>query len=402
MLFITVRSLYYHNVFKFIYDQVASSTVVLDLWKNKDISLIGPPMSLTINNRQIFFGGISYYIQMVFLLIGRWDPFWSTYAFMIFSSVMIVPLYLGVKKLINRNAAVFMTIVYTLLPFYIEGTTQLWNPYFQLAMIPGFIMLMAYFEKRQSPLLAFSLGVYIGILFQLHYQFLIVMFGLAVYYLLVKKISWKWSLSVIGGFILGFGNMLLFELRNDFYTIRTITIFFQQTDKITDHPQSDYYLMSILFFGILIVLYYLRKYISLKINVLLFIILALFAIVHTIITGHEKNYPQNWYYENDRKVFEIIQDNYEHKNIRNFNVFEFYSATAATQKYYMKLNNIDINYDDYYNNEYLYIVYKNDISYIDDVAYEVNTFSPSTLINTWKINDKYSLYLLHRDISNET
>ncbi|MDA1317346.1 MAG: hypothetical protein O3B87_04995, partial [bacterium] len=74
-------------MFKFVYDQVASSTVVLELWQNKDISLIGPPMSLTISSRQVFFGGVSYYLQMAFLLIGRWDPFWSTYAFMIFSSI---------------------------------------------------------------------------------------------------------------------------------------------------------------------------------------------------------------------------------------------------------------------------------------------------------------------------
>ena len=401
-LFIFIRAVYYGNVFRFIYDQVASSTVVLELWQNQDVSLIGPPMSLTIGNRQIFFGGVSYYIQMAFLLMGRWDPFWSTYIFMIFSSAMILPLYVGVKKLINRNAAITMTIVYSLLPFYIEGTTQLWNPYFQLALLPGFILLMAFFNKKQSPLLALSLGVYIGILFQLHYQFLIVMVGLAVYYFLVKKISWKLSLFAAVGIIIGFGNMILFELRNDFYTIRTLIIFFQQSEKIASHPQADYYFMSILFFGLLVVLYYARKYISFKINTILFIILALLAIEYTIISGHNKNYPKDWYYENDKQVFQIIQDNYLNSDIRDFNIFQFYAATGDTQKYYMKLNNIDINYNDYYNNEYLYVVYNKDLNYMKDAAYEINTFTPHHLINIWNINSEYNLYLLKRDILNSS
>ena len=149
-LFILTRSVYYSSLFRFIYDQIASSTVVYDLWQNKEISLLGPPMSLMIENRQIFFGGISYYIQMIFLLIGRWDPFWSTYVFMLFSSLMVAPLYVGVKKLINKNAAIFMLTVYSLMPFYIEGTTHLWNPYFQLSLMPLFIYLIALFQEKKE------------------------------------------------------------------------------------------------------------------------------------------------------------------------------------------------------------------------------------------------------------
>ena len=220
-----------------------------------------------------------------------------------------------------------------------------------------------------------------------------------VYYLFVKKISWNLSVGAFVGFMVGFGNMLLFELRNDFYTLRTLAIFFHQSEKIVSHPQADYYFMSILFFGILIFLNYLSKRITIKINIILFIILTFFSINHTVITAHEKNYPLNWYYEDDQKVFQIIHNNYEKNNILNFNVFQFYAATGDTQKYYMKLNNIDINYNDYYHNEYLYVVYKKDMNYMKDAAYEVNTFTPHELVDSWEINDHYSLYLLKRSNS---
>lgn len=396
-LFILTRSVYYSSLFRFIYDQIASSTVVYDLWQNKEISLLGPPMSLMIENRQIFFGGISYYIQMIFLLIGRWDPFWSTYAFMLFSSLMVAPLYFGVKKLINKNAAIFMLTVYSLLPFYIEGTTHLWNPYFQLSLMPIFIYLIALFQEKKSYILFLIVSTYAGILFQLHYQFLIVLIGLFIYYFVIQKLNRWYILMGVIGLSVGVGNLIFFELRNNFYLFQTIILFLQNHQKIVSQPMSDYYYMSILFLSSIPILWYAKKFITFRINVIAFIILFGFAYHFVVVTASDRNYPKGWYYNDDQKVFQIIKDNFESGEIQDFNVFEFYSATAATQKYYLKLNNIQIDYDDYYKNKYLYVVYKKDEDFTTDPAYEINSFRPHAVIDTWSINDSYTLYLLKRE-----
>ena len=400
-LFILTRTVYYSNLFRFIYDQIASSTIVLELWQNKELSLLGPPMSLMIENRQVFFGGISYYIQMVFLLIGRWDPYWSTYAFMIFSSFMVIPLYFGVKKLINKNAAIFMLIIYSLMPFYIEGTTHLWNPYFQLALMPIFIYLIALFQEKKNYTLFLIISIYAGILFQLHYQFIIILIGLLIYYFVIRRLNKWYALTGVIGLSIGVGNLIIFELRNNFYLFQTIILFLQNHQKIVSQPMSDYYLMSILFLSIIPILWYTKKYISLRINIITFIILFGFAYHFAVVTAPDRNFPKNWYYRDDRKIFQIIKSNYESEGIQNFNVFEFYSATAATQKYYLKLNNIQINYNDYYNNPYLYVVYKSDEDFTIDPAYEINSFRPHEIVDTWQINNLYTLYLLKRVVVEE-
>ena len=61
----------------------------------------------------------------------------------------------------------------------------------------------------------------------------------------------------------------------------------------------------------------------------------------------------------------------------------------------MKRDGLNINFNDYYNNKYLFVVYKDD-TYMSDLAYEVNSFKPNKELKRWKINEKYNMYLLER------
>lgn len=53
----------------------------------------------------------------------------------------------------------------------------------------------------------------------------------------------------------------------------------------------------------------------------------------------------------------------------------------------MKRDGLNINFNDYYNNKYLFVVYKDD-TYMSDLAYEVNSFKPNKELKRWKINEK--------------
>jgi hypothetical protein len=395
ILFIFIRSLYYNYLFKFIYDQATSSTFVLELFQNKTFSLIGPPMSLNINDRQIFFGGLSYFIQFFFMFLGKWDPFWSTYLFMLFSSLMIFPLFYGISRFINKRAAYLMVIIYTLTPFYIEGTTQLWNPYFQIALVPLLIFLMGLYKDKKSLTLFLAISIMAGLIFQLHYQFIINLVGLTVYYFFYKKLGLKYFITYLLGIALGVSNLILFEIRNDFYNTRTVFIFIQNLGKASSHQMADYYVMSVVFMGLMPLLFFFKKAINTKTNIVFFIILSIFAMNYTIFSASTRNYPDDWYYKDELKTYEIIRDAYFKEGLRDFNVFQFYSATGESLKYFMKRDGLKINYNDYYNNKYLFVVYKNK-SYLNDPAYEVNSFKPHKVINTWQINDYYNLYLLER------
>jgi hypothetical protein len=393
LLFIFTRSIYFENRFNFVYDQVAAATKVLELWKTKSITLIGPHMSFMVEGRQVFFGGFSYAMDLVFLLIGKFDPFLSTYAFMLFCALMILPLYIGTKKLINQQAAIIMMVLYTLLPYFIESTSQMWNPYYMMSLFPLQVYLMGLFKEKKSLKIFLLFSIINGLCFQLHYLFIFSWFGLGAYYFLVKKLSRKYFLMYLIGFGIGMGNLIVFELRNNFYLLQTLWIFVNHPRNVSEHWIAPYYLLSVVFFGILAMLGFLKNKLNTKIAMGLFIILSFFAIPYITTGARERSYPKGWTYENDQEVYRIIKENLT--TYEDVNVFEFYDATGNVPKYFLKRDNIALDYDDYYHNKYLYVTYSDD-TYLKNAAYEVANFTPSKVVRMWKMNDDYNLYLLER------
>ncbi len=393
VLFILIRSIYYLNSFNFVFDQVTSSTAVLDMWRNRSFTLIGPPLSFSIEGRQIFFGGISYYIQLIFLLLGKFDPFWSAYIFMLFSAIMCIPLYIGIKRLINQNAAIICVLLYCLLPFSIESTTTLWNPYFQYALLPLFIFLLSLLQKRSSPFIFFIMSVLNGVLFQLHYMHIFTILGLGIYFFAVKKLSWSYGLLYVLGLCIGITNLILFEIRHGFYNLQTILFYLSRSNQLGSHWLSLYYIQTELFFLTIIFIFFIRKFITSKIVIAFFIVLLTLSIPFITVTAQAMRYPKNWSYQDEIYAYSIIKKNLQ--TYKNFNIFEFYIAKGETLKYFLKKDGIFIDFNDYYHNKHLYVVY-HDNSFLKDPAYEVNSFQPSEIVLIWKINNFYSLYLLKR------
>lgn len=393
LLFIIIRSIYFDNLFNFVYDQVSSSTKVLELWRTKSISLIGPHMSFTVEGRQVFFGGFSYAMQLIFLLIGNFNPFNATYAFMVFCSLMIIPLYVGARKLINQTAAIMMATLYTLLPLFIDSTSQLWNPYFMFSLFPLQVYLMGLFKEKKSPWTFLILSIVNGLCFQLHYLFIFAWLGMTAYYFIVEKLSRKYLAIYLVGFAIGFGNLIVFELRNNFYLLQTLWIYVNHPKDVSQHWIAPYYLLSIVFFGCLAALAIFKKKLSNTIAAALFTTLLVICIPYVTTGARERSYPKGWYYEDDLEVYGIVKKNLD--TYQDVNIFSFYDATGNAPKYYLKLDNIQLDYDDYYRNKYLYVIYPDD-QFMKNAAYEVASFTPSKIVTTWKINSLYNLYLLER------
>jgi hypothetical protein len=201
------------------------------------------------------------------------------------------------------------------------------------------------------------------------------------------------AMERLGGLGIGMGNLIVFELRNNFYLLQTLWIFVNHPRNVSEHWIAPYYLLSVVFFGILAMLGFLKNKLSTKIAIGLFIILLFFAIPYITTGARERSYPKGWTYENDQEVYRIIKENLT--TYEDVNVFEFYDATGNVPKYFLKRDNIALDYDDYYHNKYLYVTYPDD-TYLKNAAYEVANFTPSKVVRTWKMNDDYNLYLLER------
>ncbi len=251
IIFIGIRSIHFADSLNFSSDQAAFSIRAYQIFKNHELVLLGPPTSINFQGRQIFQGSIIYYFLLLFLLAGKFDPILSSYIFMLFCSLMLIPLFIGTKLLINKTSAWFMLIIYTLLPYYIDYTKFLWNPNFKLSLSPLLILLMGCHKIKQRSILLFFIGALSGLLTQFHFQFFLVITGLIIYYLFSLKQKQK-ILFLILGYFIGLSPILLFEIRNNFYNSKTLILYLTNihsaVNTLNDFQNYGHYLLSISFF----------------------------------------------------------------------------------------------------------------------------------------------------------
>lgn len=396
VLFIFIRSINFTNSLNFSKDPAIFSIKALEIYQDNNQTLIGPTASPEYHGRFIFQGPLIYYFQLGFLILGNFDPIKSSYFFMIFSSLMIVPLYYGVKKLINENSATLMMIIYTLFPFFVDYTKFMWNPNFQLALTPLLILLMGVFHKKRSQINFLILSTMMGALLQFHYLFLVVIIGITFYYFLFLKLDFKYFLVYILGFSLGMFPLILFELRNSFYNLRTLLLFIQHWKEVfynpLDHGNMNHYKLSLTFFGILVGTYLVRKKTSFTLLTVVFVGLFVWSFL-TYLPNPEKPYgiSYKWKYTDELKTNQIIRD----QKLTNFAVTNLiYDTEAMVQKYLLKKERVEFS-NNYKTDDYLFII-TDKADFLDDQAYEVKNILPAIVVDRWEITQRYSLYLAKR------
>ncbi|KKP34958.1 MAG: hypothetical protein UR23_C0033G0001 [Candidatus Roizmanbacteria bacterium GW2011_GWA2_32_13] len=258
--FVVIRSLHFPESLNFSFDQGHGFTRILEMWNNKEITLVGPASSISADNKQLLQGSIIYYFTLVFALLGKFDPIVSSYIFMLFSSLGVIPLYLGMKRLANYKAAILMAVIYTFLPMFIDYTRFFFGPNFLIPLSTILIYLMGLYKTKSKNIYLFLIFVYTGILMQFHYQVAIILIALFFYYFLEpKRKHWipagacpqmgagmtKPLLIMIGGFCVGFSPMILFELKNQFYNLHVISDYLFISSKQHSGPRLSFFRIDI-------------------------------------------------------------------------------------------------------------------------------------------------------------
>ncbi len=403
--FIVLRSFNFIYYLTFIgWDQPEQAMLALDVFRKKKLVLIGPPISaVSYQGRVMFIGPLMTYLMVFFLGLGNWEPLTASYIFMVFSGLMIIPLYYGVKWLVSQKAAWITVIIYSFLPYYLNYTRFLWNPNFQFALLPILFLLMGLYRKKKKNWFLFLISFWLGMLWQLHYQFILSIILISFYYFLLKKESCKKLLIYFCGLLIGFSPILIFELRHQFYLTKTLFLFFQHLSELDIRGSKNHYYLSfslVILVGFMDLIKNKLKSLNKKLfNILLlflFIVLFVAAARITIIRPSASFWSavSHWNYPADLKVYRIIRE----ENLNNFNITnQTYDSKAMVQKYLLGRDRVKINADDYWHNQYLFVIDKAEKkNFMDNPGYEVKNFRPYRLLKTWKINDYYQLYLVER------
>ncbi len=112
VVYIFIRSVNFVDNLNFSQDQAQIGIEGIWIIKEKKLQLIGPPFSFNLKGRYIFQGPLINYLPILFFVPAKFDPVYSTYLFIILGGLIIVPLYLGAKWLVNKNVAIVIKIFY--------------------------------------------------------------------------------------------------------------------------------------------------------------------------------------------------------------------------------------------------------------------------------------------------
>ena len=394
---ILIRSLHYPNRMNFSTDQGVFGLRAHELWTQKKITLVGPRTSFEYQGKVIFQSSVIFYVYLFFLLLGGFEPVASSYAFTLFSVGMLIPLGLGLYFLKNEKAAMIGCSLYAFLPFFVNFTTFLWNPNFQLSFLPLLIFMLGIMHKTSRKVAYLGVGVVLGFLLLFHYQAVLFFLLVLVYLIAVQRPPLRAYGLVVLGAILGFSPMILNEFRTNFYMLQTIWTFAHHLPELTSTSGggfAQYYFMGSVFLLLMALSVLLAPKISKRLLTISMVVLFITSLrVYLPAPSHAFGMIKNWKYGYENAVFEIIKN----ERLDNFAVASpTYDTTASVQYYLLTVNNISGFTRDYRTNDFLFVV-NTTADFNTNPAYEIHTFTPHTVVKTWKINTDYYLYLLKRE-----
>lgn len=392
-----LRLIHFEPRLEFLADQGLAASRVLEIWQNKELTLLGPSSSYGELNRKLFFGSVSYYFQIPFMLLANWDPLFASVLFALFSCLTAVALFYGTKKLCNVSIAFVITSIYLFVPSYITYTQFLWNPNFLLALTPIVVLLMSLQYCHQQKyyyqvLLYFAIGL--QILF--HYQYIVVLVIIAIFQIVTQRHNrLHLFLAAFGGLVLGVSPMILFEVRNNFYNTRTFFLILQLSDRGGAVYGLYYWLSSILIL-LIVIGYFIKDFLKRFYPVPIITGLLLISFVTSL------NFPERsngWYYKYDVRAYEIIRS----QQVERYSVVNLvYDTLAQVQRYFHRKDGLDYNFDAYTDVDKLFVIAESISDNPQDVPYEINSLRPYTIQEKWLLNEQaeqqkqFYLYLLQK------
>jgi len=218
--------LYSYNLestLSFVGDTARDTLRALEIWQNKELTLIGPPLSLGFNSaKEVYFSSLSLYLGLVGLLLGHFEPA-SAASLNVIITLISIPFFSSFVRLFtsNKKLQYFATALYAWSPLVVAHTRFFWNPNLIIPLSVFFWYFVSRFEKSSTSLWSLlTAGFLVGLMFDLHYLGIL---GGALYatYLFISR-RHRPLLIYLLGFALGSLPIFLFEIRNHFYLTKTL------------------------------------------------------------------------------------------------------------------------------------------------------------------------------------
>lgn len=228
------------------------------LYQTKQITLIGPSSSFTIQGQYIYVSSLVYYLSLLVLIISGWNPLGISYFIIILQLLSFVFLYKVLRhRFPNSSLPYFFAILYTFSPIMVNYSRFSWAPNYLIPISGVILFLLLKLNRRHksSLWLPLIIGLFLGIGLQFHYSFFFVILLTFVWLVAFKKHYIFYFKYTLFGLLIGFSPIILFELRHNFHNLKTLIIIFGAQGSINSGTLQLHY-----FFGLLPFTFFLISY----------------------------------------------------------------------------------------------------------------------------------------------
>lgn len=198
-------------------EDVARDTLkVLSMWQTKDITLIGPPASFSLNSdNRFYFGSFIYYFGLLGLLTSNFDPVGAVIP-TILLFIVSIPFFFKFFENIHSNKFIKIagTILYSTSPLVITHMRFFWNPNMVIPLSVFFWYLVTLRNSKKEFEIYFLAGVIMAVIFNLHY-FTVLPMMIWLLMVILKKYIDK-VLGLVSGFFIGSLPLMIHELSTDY------------------------------------------------------------------------------------------------------------------------------------------------------------------------------------------
>lgn len=369
-----------------------------EIYNTKKLTLIGPPTSIKSTiSREFYQGPATYYLLLVPIALGG-NPITASYFLIFINLLALIVIYTVVQKKFGIKTAFWTGLFFCTYPSLVTYARFVWNPNFIplfSAVVLGFLLNI---NKKKKSLFYLLLGFILGICLQFHYQSFLLIF-LSFVWLALRKTKAAGFFFVFLGIIVGFFPLVIFELRHNFYNLRTLFLILQTGSGKQLASFPFYYFLFLMPFVCLIIGLLFKNFYKTK--KFLAIVILIFYLVWSIhkVYGFSLKAPgmsEDWNYKGQEKVLQIIlKENKKGYNIANLLTGD---TRAQAMRYLLLLNSsLPMGTGDYPASEWLFVMSRNkEKEVLNNPVWEISSFKPSRTAKAWPIQNGISLYLLEK------
>lgn len=362
-------------------------------------SLLGQEyFRVTSKGHVLFYSPLFPYSLIPMILLSNYSPLYVTYYFAFLNIFTSVVLYFVVKKMTNKTVALFSFILFLFNSYMIYHSLFLW-PYNYLPLIGLVCFYLLYlYNKNQKEIYNFILGFLGGVGFGLQYLFSPLV--LLVFVLVIRK-STKRVISIftfLTGFILGNLPMVLFDLRNNFYNLKTLLQYFIDTLKGQSDASFNYYYLLPLWPVLMLVGGFLLYLVYKKSKTLALLLLLVYLVMNLgsplVNLSKSLGMPEglNWS-EIMGAASAVAKDNPENFNVvtlLDFDTRGYVLRYPLETKHRLKPMGVE----EYPTAKTIYALSESAYDYENPKVWELSSFFPYETEVLLKIDERYSVYKL--------